>query len=144
MFTQNKLAFRAAKKTSLTRTSSKQKLKQAPTKKPEQRRRASPVPVTTEFPDPNHKYQSWDDCDADEKTLRLFDLDPTFGPCTGLSRLERYELALELGVEPAPKAAIKALLLKKTSQQQAVLYNLTGRLFGKEQLLRGQVSSDSS
>lgn len=32
--------------------------------------------------------------------LRTFDLDPAYGPCLGLTRLERWTRAKELGEEP--------------------------------------------
>jgi hypothetical protein len=32
--------------------------------------------------------------------LRVFDLDPAYGPCLGMSRLERWERAEKLGDEP--------------------------------------------
>ncbi|KAI1312596.1 hypothetical protein EDD11_002942 [Mortierella claussenii] len=35
-----------------------------------------------------------------EKTLRQFDLAAKYGPCTELTRLERWERAFELGLEP--------------------------------------------
>ena len=37
---------------------------------------------------------------ADEATLRQFDLDSRFGPCSGITRLERWERAVELGLDP--------------------------------------------
>ena len=37
-----------------------------------------------------------------EKLLRGFDLDPTYGPCVGITRLERWERALVLEMEPPP------------------------------------------
>ncbi|GAB4823375.1 hypothetical protein N2152v2_010421 [Parachlorella kessleri] len=36
----------------------------------------------------------------DEAVLRQFDLDSKFGPCSGMSRLERWERAVRLGLDP--------------------------------------------
>eukprot|EP00051_Salpingoeca_urceolata_P026991 m.479601 g.479601 ORF g.479601 m.479601 type:complete len:130 (+) comp21515_c0_seq1:89-478(+) len=36
----------------------------------------------------------------DLDTLRKFDLDPKFGPCIGLSRRERFQLAVQDGLSP--------------------------------------------
>jgi len=48
--------------------------------------------------------------DADERTLRNFDLESKYGPVSGLSRLERFERAEKLGIAPPP--FIKELILK--------------------------------
>eukprot|EP00052_Salpingoeca_macrocollata_P002858 m.32750 g.32750 ORF g.32750 m.32750 type:complete len:104 (-) comp12758_c0_seq1:33-344(-) len=37
---------------------------------------------------------------SDLQTLRAFDLDSRFGPCAGLTRLERWERAEEDGLRP--------------------------------------------
>lgn len=37
-----------------------------------------------------------------EQELRQFDLDSRFGPCAGASRLERWERAQKLGLQPPP------------------------------------------
>lgn len=42
----------------------------------------------------------WCDCSADEVSLRLFDLDPCYGPCTGLTRKERWTRAQQLHKNP--------------------------------------------
>lgn len=47
--------------------------------------------------------------------LRAFDLDPTFGPCLGMTRLERWKRANSLGEDP-PKEVYDILL-----SQQGVL-----------------------
>ncbi|KAF3795943.1 DNA polymerase delta subunit 4 [Nymphaea thermarum] len=41
-----------------------------------------------------------DDVDEDEEILRQFDLDMSFGPCLGISRMERWERANRLGLNP--------------------------------------------
>ena len=38
--------------------------------------------------------------EADERTLRQFDLDSKFGPWSGMSRLERFERATKLNLNP--------------------------------------------
>ncbi|XP_074130882.1 DNA polymerase delta subunit 4 [Sminthopsis crassicaudata] len=40
--------------------------------------------------------------------LRQFDLDRHFGPCTGITRLQRWERAEQLGLAP-PREVLKAL-----------------------------------
>mmetsp|Transcript_20858 Transcript_20858/g.61714 ORF Transcript_20858/g.61714 Transcript_20858/m.61714 type:complete len:115 (-) Transcript_20858:322-666(-) len=35
--------------------------------------------------------------------LKAFDLDPTFGPCAGLTRRERWQRAESLGLNPPPE-----------------------------------------
>ncbi|KAI7844696.1 hypothetical protein COHA_001784 [Chlorella ohadii] len=41
--------------------------------------------------------------EADEAFLRQFDLDTRFGPCTGITRLQRWERAAKLGLDPPPE-----------------------------------------
>jgi DNA polymerase delta subunit 4 len=48
--------------------------------------------------------------DADEITLRNFDLESKYGPVSGMSRLERFQRAEKLGL--APPQFIKELILK--------------------------------
>ena len=38
--------------------------------------------------------------DDDEQALRDFDLDTRFGPCTGMTRRERYDRAIRLSLSP--------------------------------------------
>ncbi|KAG0257643.1 hypothetical protein BG011_003858 [Mortierella polycephala] len=40
------------------------------------------------------------DLTEEEKALRQFDLTPKFGPCTDITRLERWERAFNLGLNP--------------------------------------------
>ncbi|XP_030041592.1 DNA polymerase delta subunit 4 [Microcaecilia unicolor] len=44
------------------------------------------------------------------EVLRQFDLNWHFGPCTGITRLQRWERAMELGLEPP--TSIRELLLR--------------------------------
>lgn len=41
--------------------------------------------------------------DATEKVLRSFDMDMSYGPCIGLTRLERWHRAQRLGLSPPPE-----------------------------------------
>ncbi|KAI3436279.1 hypothetical protein D9Q98_002332 [Chlorella vulgaris] len=40
---------------------------------------------------------------ADEAALRQFDLDVRFGPCKGISRMDRWDRAVKLGLNPPPE-----------------------------------------
>ncbi|XP_060780826.1 DNA polymerase delta subunit 4 isoform X2 [Neoarius graeffei] len=51
--------------------------------------------------------------DTDLQELRKFDLDWKFGPCTGISRLQRWERAALHGLNPPQE--IKDILLKETT-----------------------------
>ncbi|PSC73196.1 DNA polymerase delta subunit 4 [Micractinium conductrix] len=44
--------------------------------------------------------QAEQQAEADEAALRQFDLDSRFGPCSGITRLERWERAAKLGLAP--------------------------------------------
>ncbi|XP_009607497.1 uncharacterized protein LOC107781395 [Nicotiana tabacum] len=41
-----------------------------------------------------------DDYDQNEEVLRQFDMNMTYGPCLGMSRLDRWERAKRLGLNP--------------------------------------------
>ncbi|XP_077234793.1 polymerase delta 4 [Tasmannia lanceolata] len=41
-----------------------------------------------------------DDFDKHEEVLRQFDMNMSYGPCLGLSRMERWERANNLGLKP--------------------------------------------
>ncbi|XP_029414383.1 DNA polymerase delta subunit 4 isoform X2 [Nannospalax galili] len=41
--------------------------------------------------------------EADLELLRLFDLAWQYGPCTGITRLQRWHRAEQLGLEPPPE-----------------------------------------
>lgn len=49
------------------------------------------------------------DLAVDEELLRSFDLSSRFGPCSGLSRMERWERAKVMGLDP-PEEVLLALL----------------------------------
>lgn len=46
-----------------------------------------------------------------EHILRVFDLDPAFGPCMGLTRLERWERAKDIGNDPPNE--VREILLSR-------------------------------
>ena len=48
---------------------------------------------------------------ADEVALRQFDLQTRYGPVSGISRMQRWERAAELGL--APPEHVKALIMKR-------------------------------
>mmetsp|Transcript_11561 Transcript_11561/g.35170 ORF Transcript_11561/g.35170 Transcript_11561/m.35170 type:complete len:127 (-) Transcript_11561:131-511(-) len=48
---------------------------------------------------------------AEENLLRSFDLNSRYGPCTGVSRLERWERAQGLGLNPPNE--VRDLLLRQ-------------------------------
>jgi len=50
------------------------------------------------------------DVDRDERTLREFDLMSKFGPVSGITRLQRWERAEELGL--SPPESVRRLILK--------------------------------
>ncbi|KAM0916517.1 hypothetical protein ACQ4PT_010133 [Festuca glaucescens] len=43
-----------------------------------------------------------DDFSGQEEQLRQFDLDMKFGPCIGVNRLQRWERASSMGLQPPP------------------------------------------
>lgn len=56
--------------------------------------------------------------DEVEQILRRFDMDSTFGPCLGITRLRRWERSHRLGLNPDP--AIKTLLLHTGARQECL------------------------
>lgn len=52
-----------------------------------------------------------DNYDEHEEVLRQFDMNMAYGPCIGMSRLDRWERAQKLGKNP-PKE-VKALLKRE-------------------------------
>ncbi|KAI8061000.1 DNA polymerase delta, subunit 4-domain-containing protein [Gongronella butleri] len=61
--------------------------------------------------------------DETDKKLRAFDLSYAYGPCVGLSRMERWERAQTLGLNPPEE--IKTLLMATTarkSQAECLFY----------------------
>ncbi|KAI8384674.1 DNA polymerase delta, subunit 4-domain-containing protein [Radiomyces spectabilis] len=56
-----------------------------------------------------------------DKLLRQFDLNYTYGPCVGLTRLERWERAQALGLNPPQ--SVKDILLKDGGENQESLFH---------------------
>ncbi|KAL6601739.1 hypothetical protein ACP70R_044959 [Stipagrostis hirtigluma subsp. patula] len=59
---------------------------------------------------------SWDlkdDFGDQEEQLRQFDMDMKFGPCIGVTRLQRWERASAMGLQPPPH--LRDLLLRTAS-----------------------------
>ena len=46
--------------------------------------------------------------DADARVLKTFDLTSKYGPCCGMTRLERYDRAAGLGLDP-PKKVLEVI-----------------------------------
>ncbi|ODM95179.1 DNA polymerase delta subunit 4 [Orchesella cincta] len=42
--------------------------------------------------------------------MRNFDINPNYGPCRGISRLERYERAKKFNLQPVPDDVVKKIL----------------------------------
>ncbi|KAJ2961850.1 hypothetical protein NQZ79_g2900 [Umbelopsis isabellina] len=63
----------------------------------------------------------------DDKVLRAFDLNYAYGSCVGISRLERWQRAFKLGLEPPQE--VKTLLVGKNADKEDV----------KESLFHGRV-----
>lgn len=63
----------------------------------------------TDIHDVGHPVHSKDETEY-TKVLRKFDLSYEFGPCVGVSRLERWKRAEALGLEPPVKVCSIACL----------------------------------
>ncbi|KAJ1420859.1 DNA-polymerase delta, subunit 4 [Sesbania bispinosa] len=57
---------------------------------------------------------------VEEKILRLFDMNMAYGPCLGITRLERWERAQKLGLNPPQK--IQSLLKIDKVQLECLWY----------------------
>ncbi|KAE8702333.1 pentatricopeptide repeat-containing protein [Hibiscus syriacus] len=57
-----------------------------------------------------------DDFDEEEQVLRLFDMNMAFGPCIAIPRLDRWERAQRLGLNP-PKEIESILKRGKVNPQ---------------------------
>ncbi|KAL1923360.1 uncharacterized protein VTP21DRAFT_8340 [Calcarisporiella thermophila] len=56
-----------------------------------------------------------------DRLLRSFDLDSTYGPCLGLTRLERWERAKKYGLAPPDKIRRVLLRKEKAKDEEALL-----------------------
>ncbi|XP_008821103.1 DNA polymerase delta subunit 4 isoform X1 [Nannospalax galili] len=54
-------------------------------------------------PELGEETQPFSQEEADLELLRLFDLAWQYGPCTGITRLQRWHRAEQLGLEPPPE-----------------------------------------
>ncbi|XP_062411120.1 DNA polymerase delta subunit 4 [Sardina pilchardus] len=72
----------------------------------EDTQRKSPPP-----PEPESESPQLSERERDLLELKNFDLDWRFGPCTGISRLQRWEQALLHGLDPPQE--IRELLLSR-------------------------------
>ncbi|CAO2837438.1 unnamed protein product [Amaranthus hypochondriacus] len=69
----------------------------------------------------NHgSFDLQDDYDPNEEVLRQFDMNATYGPCMGMSRLDRWNRAVKLGMNP-PKEI--ETLLKSNKVHAECLWN---------------------
>ncbi|CAA3032608.1 DNA polymerase delta subunit 4 [Olea europaea subsp. europaea] len=57
-----------------------------------------------------------DDYDSKEEILRQFDMSMAYGPCLGMTRLDRWERAKALGLNP-PKDVERLLRAEKVNAQ---------------------------
>ncbi|XP_029000364.1 DNA polymerase delta subunit 4 isoform X2 [Betta splendens] len=71
-------------------------------------------------PPPSPENEAGNDAGKEELELRQFDMDWRFGPCTGISRLQRWERASLHGLNPPEE--IRELLQKTHSEPK---YNLS-------------------
>ena len=63
--------------------------------------------------------------DDEQKALKTFDMDHTFGPCMGLTRLQRWERADRFGL--APPHEVRAIL-ERTNQDHQLAYSIWEKL----------------
>ena len=70
--------------------------------------RARGFEIEREDEDKDEDEDEDEDAARDETTLRGFDLTSAYGPCLGLTRLERWDRAVKYGLDP-PKAVLEAL-----------------------------------
>ncbi|ORY76933.1 DNA polymerase delta, subunit 4-domain-containing protein [Leucosporidium creatinivorum] len=70
------------------------------------------TPIPSSSPDVVHA-EDWDDLML---ILRVFDADLEYGPCSNTSRLERYERAVSLGLNPPPE--IGQILTSKRGRER--------------------------
>jgi len=61
---------------------------------------------------------AWEHLDDNEIILRQFDMKMEYGPCSGISRMKRWQRAEKLGLNPP--VAIRDLLLKQQAGQLRV------------------------
>nr|WDA42955.1 DNA polymerase delta subunit 4 [Fagopyrum tataricum] len=55
-----------------------------------------------------------------ERILRTFDMNMVYGPCSGMTRIERWERAVRLGLNPPMD--VKAFLISTDVNHQCLWY----------------------
>jgi DNA polymerase delta subunit 4 len=66
------------------------------------------------------KFSVGPDYSKEEMMLRKFDMNMAYGPCFGMTRVERYERAVKFGLNPPREVG---LLLKVSNVDQECLLN---------------------
>ncbi|CAL5213736.1 unnamed protein product [Lathyrus oleraceus] len=66
----------------------------------------------------NGKPDLQDECSESESVLRQFDMNTVYGPCIGMTRLARWERAVNLGLNPPQE--IERLLKSGKVQQESL------------------------
>ena len=56
---------------------------------------------------------------AEEEELRQFDMDMSYGPCIGVTRLRRWERAAAMGLRPPPH--LRDLILRRPQHHGVVI-----------------------
>mmetsp|Transcript_37598 Transcript_37598/g.83723 ORF Transcript_37598/g.83723 Transcript_37598/m.83723 type:complete len:120 (-) Transcript_37598:806-1165(-) len=105
--------FRAAKNSGPTTTKTRAGSKRKETEATQPAEEAQVPAATTDL-----------DLSPEERTLRAFDLTSKYGPCTGLTRLERWQRAAKFGLEPPQE--VYDILTRSNPQdtkQQCVWHN---------------------
>lgn len=69
---------------------------------------------------------SEDDYSEEEKMVRAFDMNMRYGPCIGITRLQRWERAEKLGLNPPME--IKSLLESGKVQSESLWYKLSKQI----------------
>ncbi|MQL98848.1 hypothetical protein Taro_031565 [Colocasia esculenta] len=67
----------------------------------------------------------------EETALRQFDMDMRYGPCLGMSRMERWQRAARLGLHPPPEVADLLLRRQEPGGGGAAAVNLECLLDGR-------------
>ncbi|XP_048767776.2 DNA polymerase delta subunit 4-like [Ostrea edulis] len=75
--------------------------------------------VKDQLPSTSYQHQPVIDLTDDLKILKNFDLTLEYGPCTGITRLERWERAHKHGLNPPNE--VKDILLKNKDSEEYTL-----------------------
>ncbi|KAL8597403.1 hypothetical protein ACOMHN_022312 [Nucella lapillus] len=74
-----------------------------------------PTPAKKDDAVPSTSSHLLPDANPDLETLKQFDLCLHYGPCIGITRLERWERAQKHGMYPSPK--VKDILLRHPTEE---------------------------